>query len=366
MLGGQHHVRCAKERVGAGREDADHVRARGLGPDASTLGHDVASTAGINGKIDFRTHATANPVALHVHDRARPVDIFELFDQSLGISRDAQHPLRERHADHGKPAALALAVDDFLIREHGAELGAPVHRHERAVGQPFRIAVGLGVGGARRNRQLSDGPAFSLPAAAPPVGPDEVRVVPGVIDLEEDPLRPLVIAGVGCIDFAFPVVREPQRLDLAAKRIDVRLRGDSRMRVGRDGILLGGQAEGVPAHRVQYVEPPHPLVPAVDIRGGVTLRMAHVQARAAGIRKHVEDKELGPRGVQIDGAEGLVSLPLELPLGFDALRMIRGHRSGSRLLSVTGEVASVRGLLGETKKARRGFGGSPTSHVSAV
>ena len=39
------------------------------------------------------------------------------------ISRSAyavilQHPLRERHADDRKTAALALAVDHFLIGEH--------------------------------------------------------------------------------------------------------------------------------------------------------------------------------------------------------------------------------------------------------
>ena len=103
------------------------------------------------------------------------------------------------------------------------------------------------------------------------------------------------------------------------------------MGVGLDGVLLGGQAEGVPAHRVQDVESAHPLVAADDVGGGVALGMADVQAGAARVREHVEDVELGPRRIEVDRAEGLVPLPFGLPLGLDALRMVRRH--GSRSLA---------------------------------
>ena len=87
-------------------------------------------------EIDLGPLAAADPVALHVLDRARPVDVFEVVDQPLGVGGDPQHPLGERHADDGIPAALALAVDDFLVGQHGAQLRAPVDGHLGPVGQP--------------------------------------------------------------------------------------------------------------------------------------------------------------------------------------------------------------------------------------
>ena len=65
------------------------------------------------------------------------------------------------------------------------------------------------------------------------------------------------------------------------------------MSAGLDGVLLGRQAEGVPAHRVQHVEAAHPLVPAQDVGGGVAFGMADVQPGAAGVGEHVQDVELG-------------------------------------------------------------------------
>ncbi len=42
-------------------------------------------------------------------------------------------------------------------------------------------------------------------------------------------------------------------------------------------LLLGRQAEGVPAHRVQDVEALHALVAGEDVRGDVAFRVADVQ-----------------------------------------------------------------------------------------
>ena len=61
------------------------------------------------------------------------------------------------------------------------------------------------------------------------------------------------------------------------------------MLAGLDGVLLGGQAERIPAHRMQHVETLRAFVARENIRGGVTFRMPDVQARAARIRKHVEN-----------------------------------------------------------------------------
>ena len=66
---------------------------------------------------------------------------------------------------------------------------------------------------------------------------------------------------------------------------------DARRRAGLFGMLLGRQAEGVPAHRMQHALAPHPLIAADDVGGRLPFGMADVQAVAAGIGEHVEDVE---------------------------------------------------------------------------
>jgi hypothetical protein len=110
-----------------------------------------------------------------------------------------------------------------------------------------------------------------------------------VVELQENPLRPLEIIRVGRGEFARPVVAEAEAFDLALERGDVFLGRLARMLAGLDGVLLGGQAERVPAHRMQHVEALRAFVARQNVRGGVAFGMPDVQARAARIRKHVED-----------------------------------------------------------------------------
>ena len=146
--------------------------------------------------------------------------------------------------------ALAPAVDHLFVREHRAKRGAPVDRHLCDIGEPL------------------------------------------LVELLEDPLRPAVVLGVGRVDLAVPVVGKAERADLLAEAVDVLLRGDCGMGAGLDGVLLGGKAEGVPSHRMQYVEALHPLVSAEDVGRGVSLGVADVQPCARRIREHVEAVEL--------------------------------------------------------------------------
>ena len=103
-----------------------------------------------------------------------------------------------------------------------------------------------------------------------------------LVELEEDPLRPAVVSRVRRVDFPVPVVGEAQRLDLPPEVVDVFLGDLRRVRARRDGEVLGGQSERVPAHRVQDVEVLHALVAAQDVGGGVALGVAHVEPAADG------------------------------------------------------------------------------------
>ena len=44
-----------------------------------------------------------------------------------------------------------------------------------------------------------------------------------------------------------------------------------------DGSVLGWQAKGIPAHRLQDIASEHPLVAAHDVADGVVAHVSHVQ-----------------------------------------------------------------------------------------
>ncbi|OQC23896.1 MAG: hypothetical protein BWX70_02725 [Verrucomicrobia bacterium ADurb.Bin070] len=268
MLGGEHHVGRAEQSVGACGVHRDPF------------------AAARDGEINLRAFRLADPVALHLLDAFRPVQPVQIRQQALGILRDTQHPLAHRLADHRVVAALAAPVDHLFVREHRAQRRAPVHRHLGHIGQAL------------------------------------------LVKLLEDPLRPLVIAGVGGVHLAVPVIAEAQRLDLLAEPVDVAFGCDRRMRAGFHGILLGRQAERVPAHRMQHIETAHALVPAQDVRRRVSLGMADVQPRTARIRKHVEAIELGLARLKVIHLEGFVRLPIRLPFFFDRGEIILVCRHG--------------------------------------
>src|SRR3954466_13428471 len=68
-----------------------------------------------------------------------------------------------------------------------------------------------------------------------------LRIVPGVVNQQENPLRPADVIRVRRVHFAVPVVTESQRLDLSSERVDILLRRDARVGAGLDGVLLGRQ-----------------------------------------------------------------------------------------------------------------------------
>ena len=66
----------------------------------------------------------------------------------------------------------------------------------------------------------------------------------------------------------------------------------ARMPVVLDRGIFGGQAERVPAHRVQHVEAAHPLIAGESVADGVVAEMADVQG-AAGIGQHFQHVVFG-------------------------------------------------------------------------
>ena len=321
------HEGHAVERVGAGGVDAEHVvggtlREAGFGTQLLPMLADrITPISRRDEEIDLGTGAAADPVALEFLDARGPVEALEFAVEPVGVGGDSQHPLPQRNPHHRMAAPLAHATDHFLIGQHGAERGAPVHRRLRLIGKPVGVAVGRNgrfalacdLGG---NRQFGDRPALL-----------QGGVEPGVEELEKDPLRPADVFRVGRRQRAVPVVAEAEHLQLTAERVDVALGALSRRRAGADRMLLRRQAEGVEAHRVHHARAPHPFEPRHDVGGCVALRMAHVQPVAAGVGEHVEHVGLAVRRQPRRG-EGAVRVPPGLPLRFDQGRLVAGHHGG--------------------------------------
>jgi hypothetical protein len=117
MLGREDHVGRAEEGVGPRREDGDLLTS--------------------DGEIHLRSLASSDPVFLEQLDALGPVEAVEFVDEALGVGGDAQHPLLERTALDG--VAFRSPFLDFLVREHGAEIGTPVHGCLGDVGEAFRV-----------------------------------------------------------------------------------------------------------------------------------------------------------------------------------------------------------------------------------
>ena len=256
-------------------------------------------------------------------DGVGPVEGLEFVDEALGVFGDTQHPLTERAAFDG--LAFRFPFFDFLVGKDGAHAGGPVDGGFVDEGETHFVDL---LGGPAFFFELADGLRFLRFFA-------EV----GFVELEKDPLRPLDVAGVGGVDLAVPVVGKAEGLELAAEVVDVGLGGDAGMLAGLDGVLLGGETEGVPTHGVEDIESVHALVATDDVGGGVSFGVADVEASAAGVRKHVEDEVFGLGGIEAVfagtcGAVGLLVGPALLPAGFE---FVEGKGFGAFVGHISGE-----------------------------
>src|SRR5262249_35037778 len=119
------------------------------------------------------------------------------------------------------------------------------------------------------------------------------------------------------------------RLELAAEGLDVFVGLNPRVDAGFDGVLLGGEAEGIEAHRVHHTLRLHAGGAADDVGGGIAFGMADVKARGAGGGEHVERVELAAAGGgKARRGERVVFVPVGLPFGLDSGGVVAGHGGG--------------------------------------
>ena len=257
---GNDHIGRAKEGVGPGGED-----------------HDVVPGGGLEG--DLRAGGPANPVALLGLDPVDKVHGVQPVNELLGVGGNLQHPLGFLLADYRRAAPLADALDDLLVSQHALAGGAPVHRHGGLIGQTV------------------------------------------LVQLEENPLSPLVVIGVSGVHTPVPVEGVAQHVELPGEVFDVLLGDDGGGDVVFDGEVLGGQAEGIVADGQQDIVAVHPLLPGDHVHGGVGPGVAHMEPGGGGIGELHQAVELGP-GIAVFAGEGLFVLPAGLPLLFDGGKIV--------------------------------------------
>ncbi len=161
ILGAGHEVRYGRV-LGSERHEGDapeRVRPRG---EARHL------LAGVGDLEAYeRALAAADPVGLHAaHVLGPGVQQLQVVQQRIGVVGDLEEPLGQVLLDDLGAAALALLVDDFLVGQAGLAARAPVDGRVGAVGEA------------------------------------------ALVELQEDPLRPLVVVGRAGVDLAVPVVAD--------------------------------------------------------------------------------------------------------------------------------------------------------------
>ena len=247
-------------------------------------------------------------LALDLLRALRPVDRREVGEQLVGVRRDLEEPLLHVSGLDDGAAPPAPAVDDVLVRPHRLVVRAPVDGRLPAVGEPV------------------------------------------LEELQEEPLRPVVVGRLVGRDLAVPVDRPAHTAHLVRDRADVPLGDLERAPALLDRGVLGRQPERVEAHRPQH----RVSVAASEVRDDVPERVVedvpHVQ-RAGRVRQHLEHVEVALgllAGRRVLGREGTLRLPHGLPLLLDCLCVVRVHR----ILHSPPE--TKKPLAGEAVGGRRG------------
>ncbi len=278
MFGGDRDEGHAHQGVGARGVDAQWRRLA-LGRSRHPASRDTSASLHVDREVDLQSFRAPDPVALHGLDRFRPArQAIEFVQQFLGVGGDLEEPLRDLAAfDHGA-GAPAAAVDDLLVGEHGFIHRVPVHDRVAAV----------------------DKPALEQP--------------------REEQLFPAVVVRAAGREFAGPVDRVPERLQLPAHVLDVGVRPLRRRGVVLDRGVFRRQAERVPAHRLQHVLAVHALEAADHVADRVVAHVAHVQGTRR-VRQHRQHVVLGFAAVFRD-LVGAGTRPIRLGGGFDRFRVV--------------------------------------------
>ena len=256
MLGRDDHEGHAVERIGA----------RGV--------HTQFLAVFLDLEIDERAGRLADPVLLLQLDIRQVVDLVQPCKQLVGIFGDAEIPDLLGLLHDLAVADVAMTALRILIGQN--DLAARAIVDQRLVAEDQSVLV----------------------------------------HLEEDPLRPVIVVLVGRVNHARPVKGKADAFQLIGELLDVVVRDLAGVNAGLDRGILGRQTVGVKADRKQDIVALQAALAADDLKPRICLDVSDVHARARGVREF--DKRVKLRlFAEIHRFEGVVLLPVLLPLGFD-------------------------------------------------
>ena len=275
--GGQRGMarRCLHSQRMLGRHGAkghahDGVGARGEDVHPAVANQRARAILDVMRERKAHAFALADPVFLHQPHALGPSGqlVLHAVEQLFGVVGDLEVVARNLALFNRGAGAPALAVNHLLVGQHGLVDRVPVHHLGLAVGNAF----------------------FQ--------------------HFQEQPLVPLVVAGVAGGNLPAPVHGQSQRLHLLFHVGDVVVRPlCGRHAVFQRGIF-GRQAKSVPAHGHQDVVALHAQLTRQHVVDGVVAHMAHVQL-AAGVRQHGASVVFFAAGVFAD-AVGVKGVPVAL------------------------------------------------------
>ena len=240
VLGSEYHIGGPAHRVGACREDLD---LEGVSRPSG-----VRRSSG-NRKAKLCAHRTPDPVGLGLERRVGPVDVLKVAEQSFRVIGDPEEPLPNEPLFDCGAAALALSHYDLLVGKHRHARRAPVDRRLLLLREP----------------------------------PLE--------KLEEEPLGPLVVGGIGRIHRVVPVEHAADPTQLPTEIGDVAGDEPRGMDAGLERKVLGVDPEGVEADGLEDVVPLEALEAPVHIGAGERVDVAHMKSFGGRIREHHEVEE---------------------------------------------------------------------------
>ena len=261
MLGRHDHEGNAKERV------------RPCGIDLDLLIYAV------EGEIYKSAGGLADPVDLLQLDVLGIIHIIQALQQLFGIVGDPQIPDHLGQLDDIAVADIALTALAVLIGQNDLAVRAVIDQ---------RLVT-------------------------------EYQTV--LIELEENPLGPVIIILIRCINGPVPVKGKAYFSELVREFLNIDIRNDTGMCIGLDRVVLCGQTESVEADGEQDVIALHPPLSGDDFNTGIGFDVAYVHARAAGIGEFHQSVEFGLL-TEVLCLEQLGIFPVLLPLGFYLLKII--------------------------------------------
>ncbi|CJD72717.1 Uncharacterised protein [Streptococcus pneumoniae] len=108
------------------------------------------------------------------------------------------------------------------------------------------------------------------------------------VKLGENPLSPLVVVWICCIDFTIPVIRKSKRIDLTFEVGNVFRCKFCWVITSIHSVLLCRQTKSIPTHWVKDIVALRTFVTTEDIGCSITFWVSYVQTSSRRIREHIK------------------------------------------------------------------------------